>query len=170
MNLKCFTNIVWLFVESLRWILFVASFFSLSHTHIAWKMLIKSIVFLLFSLGLCITIIDAAALLTPAQQKQAENVLMLAEKMSDRQHQKYCERFGEEFLKNPDLPKLIQHNCIEKLVFNSDNKYLPENFPVSISFSFVFYHISTIFHFLNRQSMKIPAKKLSRFILSVLVR
>lgn len=69
----------------------------------------------------------------PDHAKQMENIANLAEKMSDRQREKYCERFGEKIASRVDVWPTIMTECIDKLVFDRSNAHLPENFPVSFA-------------------------------------
>lgn len=68
------------------------------------------------------------AVLAQPNRNQVENFANLAEKMSDRQHVKYCERFGDIFKTDAAnvWPK-IHEQCIEKMV--KDGEQLPKNFP-----------------------------------------
>lgn len=102
-------------------------------------MLIAS-VFALFTLGTLLSFTTAQ------RNSQLDNFANLAEKMSDRQHQKYCERFSGAFEANTDTlwPK-VHDQCIENMVRKGEN--LPPNFPVSqdILIVFIFDSISTFF-------------------------
>lgn len=70
------------------------------------------------------------------QAKQMENVANLAEKMSDRQREKYCERFGDKISSRAEVWPRIMKECIDMLVFDRSQAHLPENFPVSVKVNF----------------------------------
>lgn len=61
-------------------------------------------------------------------RNQVENFANLAEKISDRQHTKYCERFGNILNEQADIiwPQ-VNSRCIERMV--RDGTELPSNFP-----------------------------------------
>ncbi|KAJ6215959.1 hypothetical protein RDWZM_010459 [Blomia tropicalis] len=65
------------------------------------------------------------------KEKQIQNIAKLAEKLSDRQHQKYCERFGSKYAQNPEAWKMVKGECVDKLVYHRDEAHLPANFPVA---------------------------------------
>ncbi|KAH9520885.1 hypothetical protein DERF_004569 [Dermatophagoides farinae] len=61
-------------------------------------------------------------------RNQIENFANLAEKISDRQHTKYCERFGNLLSEKSEIiwPQ-VNSRCIERMV--RDGAELPSNFP-----------------------------------------
>lgn len=71
----------------------------------------------------CLSLVDCQP-----NRNQIENFANLAEKVSDRQHHKYCEKFGDILAKQSAVlwPK-VHHQCIEKMV--KDGSQLPPSFP-----------------------------------------
>ncbi|KAF7492088.1 hypothetical protein SSS_02505 [Sarcoptes scabiei] len=65
---------------------------------------------------------------TQPNRQQIDNFAHLAEKMSDRQHAKYCERYGEMLQRqSKDLWPQIHTRCIEQMVRGETP--LPSSFP-----------------------------------------
>lgn len=93
----------------------------------------------LFTLVMLATIGSVAFARRRSANPQLDSFMNLAERMSDRQHQKFCQRFAAAFdARAAELWPKVHDECIENMIRKGAN--LPANFPASTSLSrFVFF-------------------------------